>query len=993
MTLASYRKKRDFEVTPEPAGKQVKSRGRLRYVIQKHAASRLHYDFRLELGGVLLSWAVPRGPSINPSDRRLAVHVEDHPLEYGSFEGTIPAGEYGGGSVIVWDRGRWIPESSDPAADYEKGHLKFQLDGEKLHGGFSLVRMHGRRAGGKADNWLLLKQRDEYTSKDGEAPLRDRPESVISGNTIETIADARSTKKRSSKASTATTSKPTPATARRTTRKTAPATTRNATSKSSPAAARKTASKAAPATTHKITSKAAARKTTSKAAPATAHRIASKAAARKTTSKAAPATAHRIASKSAARKTTSKTKASTTTAPRIAARRKTTARGSRSAPAPEDEPTPRPTRAGADSPHTGKLPAIITPELATLVESVPAGPEWLHEVKYDGYRLIARIDGNDIRLWTRRGEDWSGRFPWLVSALRAQISAPTAILDGELVHLAADGVTRFAELQRALSEGEHEALVYFVFDLLHLEDRDLRPLPLDQRKQVLARIIVLPNETRHARVRLCEHILGQGEPLFTRACHLGLEGVISKRVASPYRSGRFRDWLKVKCGQRQEVVIGAFNPARSGGRDIGALLLGVHNDVGELVYCGKVGTGFDFAGATVLRARLDRLTTTHNPFTRRPPALARTIFVRPELVAEVSFTNWTRDGRMRHPVFQGLREDRRPADVHRERPVPLVEPDAPATRHDLTMKTARPGSPPLDTTLSHPDRVLFPADGITKLELAEYYAAVAPFMLPWVAGRPLSIVRCPDNIDKPCFFQKHIHGELPPGVHAADLDGDDGDAPYLYIEDTRGLVGLTHVGTIELHVWGSTVARPDAPDRMVIDLDPDDGVPWDRVKATAQAVRARLADVELVGFLKTTGGKGLHVVVPLTPGKQTWDEVKACARGLAREFVRAAPTLFTATSTRASRAGKIYIDYLRNYRGSTSVAPFSVRARPGAPVSVPLAWDELAGLQSSRVFTLKNLAERLTDRSNNVQGPWLAMATTRQSLNTRVLREFTAKRR
>jgi len=862
MSLDRYKEKRDFKITPEPAGKPVKSPARLRYVIQKHAASHLHYDFRLELGGVLLSWAIPRGPSVNPSDRRLAVHVEDHPVDYGSFEGTIPEGEYGGGNVIVWDRGRWIPEG-DPEAAYAKGHLKFDLEGEKLHGGFSLVRMKGR---GKADNWLLLKGRDEYADDDGEAPVRDCPESVISGLTVETIADRKS--------------------------KTTP---------------RKKASKASKTT-----------KTASKTTPS------------KTASKAT---------------------------------------------------------------------ATITPELATLVDAVPTGPEWLHEIKYDGYRLIARLDGDDIRLLTRRGEDWSARFPWLAAALRKRIATPTAILDGELVHLGADGVTRFGELQHALSAGKHDALVYFAFDLLFLDGQDLRGSPLGQRKQALAEL--LPIQARPGRVRLSEHILGQGEPLFTRACRLGLEGVISKRIDAAYRSGRFRDWLKVKCGQRQEVVIGAFNPARSGGREIGALLLGVHNDVGELVYCGKVGTGFDFTGAADLRVRLDRLSTPRDPFTRRPPATLRTIFVRPELVAEVSFSNWTRDGRMRHPVFEGLREDKRAADVHRERPVPLPEPtaDPPAKPGKQSPAPRRkPAANPapttiLGTTLSHPDRVLFPADGITKRELAEYYAAVAPFILPWVTGRPLSILRCPDTIDKPCFFQKHIHHELPPGLRTADLDDGGAEAPYLYIEDARGLIGLTQVGTIELHIWGSTVARPDAPDRIVIDLDPDTAVPWARVKETALAVRDRLGDLGLLSFVKTTGGKGLHVVVPLTPGKQTWDQVKAFARGIALEFVRAAPKLFTATATKNLRSGKIYIDYLRNYRGSTSVAPFSVRARPGAPVSVPLAWDELKTLKSASRYTIKNLAARLSAQTNNVHGPWHDLPGTRQFLNARVLREVAAVRR
>ena len=792
-------------------------------------------------------------------------------------------------SVIVWDRGHWVPEG-DPEADYRSGHLKFTLKGKKLRGGFSLVRMHGRRNNDKkdkADNWLLLKQHDKEADEDGEVLVRDRPESVISGLTVETIAPA---------------------------------------------------------------------------ARAGASRRASKASPRK------------------ARPTTTK--------------------------------KPPPLTRSAKPLGTAKLPLKLPPELATLVDTVPAGPEWLHEIKFDGYRLIARIDGkHHIKLLTRRGEDWSARFPWLIAALRARFPVTTAIVDGELVHLGADGVTRSADLQRALSEQQHDALVYFAFDLLHVQGLDLCPLPLEQRKQALAEL--LPLEARPGRVRLTEHIVGHGEPLFTRACRLGLEGVISKRRAAPYRSGRFRDWLKVKCGKRQEVVIGGFNPARSGGRQIGALLVGVYNDVGELVYAGKVGSGFDFAGASELRARLEQRKTTKNPFTRPPPGLAHTHFVRPELVAEVSFSNWTTDGRMRHPVFEGIREDKRPAEVHRERPLPLTaaitddsddkhaepdksaEPDKPAKTaprpRKVPMKKAKPAVSVLGIPLSHPDRVLFPADDITKRELAEYYAATAEWMLPWVAGRALSVVRCPDNIDKQCFFQKHMHHELPPGVHTADLDDGGAEAPYLYIKDARGLVGLTQVGAVELHIWGSTVARPDAPDRVVIDLDPDDAVPWNRVKETALAVRGRLADLELVSFLKTTGGKGLHVVLPVTPGKQTWDQVKSFARGIALEFTRAAPKLFTATATKASRTGKIYIDYLRNYRGSTSVAPYSVRARPGAPVSVPLDWDELGDLPSSQRYNLKNLAARLSTRARN-NDPWRELSRVKQLLTASVLREVGERR-
>jgi bifunctional non-homologous end joining protein LigD len=609
----------------------------------------------------------------------------------------------------------------------------------------------------------------------------------------------------------------------------------------------------------------------------------------------------------------------------------------------------------------------------------------LHEIKYDGYRIVARVDRGQIQLLTRKGEDWSGRLPWLADALRARVPLEAALIDGELVHMGADGVTRFGPLQQALSTGQHGPLVYFAFDLLHVQGIDLRRLPLEQRKQALAEL--LPPEPTPGRVRLSEHVLGQGEPLFTRACRLGLEGVISKRRAAPYLAGRHRDWLKVKCGRRQEVVIGGFTAARSGTRKIGALLLGVHDADGRFVYAGKVGTGLGQQEAADLRARLDELEVPRSPFSGPlPPGFSRSRFVRPEVVIEVGFTEWTSDGRMRHPVFHGVREDKRPREVRREVEVPVeLAARAPArpVRHVGRARSRKPEAEVLGVRLSNPDRVLYPADGLHKLDLAEHHAALAAWMLPWVAGRPISVVRCPDGVGAPCFFQKHIHHELPPALRTADLDGG-AHEPFLYLEDAAGLVALAQVGVIEIHVWGATVARPDAPDRMILDLDPDPDVPWARVKETAAAMRARLAQLGLASFLKTTGGKGLHVVAPLTPGKQDWDQVKAFTRGLALEFARAAPELFTATATKSRRKGKIYIDYLRNYRGSTSVAPYSPRARDGAPVSTPLRWDELAALDSSQKYTLANLAARLGKLRED---PWAALPGTRQHLSAALLRE------
>jgi bifunctional non-homologous end joining protein LigD len=873
MSLRRYQQMRDFTRTDEPRGAPPKARGAGRFVIQKHAATRLHYDFRLELDGVLKSWAVPKGPSMNPKDRRLAVHVEDHPVEYGSFEGTIPEGEYGGGTVVLWDRGQWFPEG-DVHAAYKKGHLRFRLAGEKLQGGFSLVRMHGR---GDDKNWLLIKSEDDAVNPDGEILVRERPESIATGRTIDDIAADpekkvwRSNRKQPAKASRPSHSKP-----------------------------------------------------------------------------------------------------------------------------PEKPLKPAAPRYG----HTPK-PARVEPELATLVDEVPAGDDWLHEIKYDGYRLLARIDRGDVQLLTRKHEDWSARFPWLVDALRAQIPAEAALLDGEIVHQGPDGVTRFGPLQQAISTGRHDALVYYAFDLLHLQGVDVRRNPLHERKQALAALF--KNIPQDGRIRLSEHIAGDGARLFGRACKLGLEGVISKKRDAPYRAGRHRDWLKVRCEKRQEVVIGGFTAARSGPRRLGALLIGVFDDAGNFKYCGKVGTGFDHDSASNLRDRLDELVTPRSPFSTTPPGFARSSFVRPEVVADVQFTEWTSDHRLRHPVFVGVREDKRAKDVRRERPVdpesPAEKPEPPVkpaakTKSSAKKSPARAARKPaavevLGVPLTHPERVVYPDDAITKHDLALYYESLADWILPWISGRPLSIVRCPDGINpesggkKQCFFQKHLPHELPPGLLTASLDAD--HEPFLFIKTAKGLAALAQVGVLELHAWGSTVTHPDDPDRIVLDLDPGPGVPWSRIKETAAAMRTRLADLDLDSFLKTTGGKGLHLVVPLTRGRQTWDDVKAFARGIANEFARAAPSMFTATASKAGRSGKIYIDYLRNYRGSTAIAPFSPRARPGAPVAVPLRWDELSALATPQKYTINNVLRRLTALRAD---PWAELPKTRQSLRATLLRDI-----
>lgn len=928
MSLARYDKKRDFSRTPEPRGAPApKHAGAGMFVIQKHLARRLHYDFRLEIGGTLKSWAVPKGPSLDPGDKRLAVHVEDHPVEYAEFEGTIPQGEYGGGTVVLWDRGRFVPHG-DPEADYRRGSLKFTLAGEKLRGAFTLRKMHGRRSE-DGDNWLLIKLDDEAADPDGELLVRERPESALSGRTAEEIAAAPDRVWRSNRA--------------------------EATGKAGGTMPAKKSTKRA-ATAGKRAGKKLAKRTGEKAG-------------KKLTKKTA------VAGERVGKKLAKKTAATDAAMAPKKLSRKTSGGTAERAPASR----------------------AVAPELATLVDAIPTGDDWLHEVKYDGYRLLAESDGKHVRLWTRRGEDWAGRLPWLVEALRARVggaakrprgegvTGPALLLDGELVHLGPDGVTRFGPLQRALADGADGPLVYFAFDLLFLQGHDLRDMPLERRKQALAEL--LPPERAPGRVRLSEHIVGQGAPLFDRACKLGLEGVVSKRRDATYRSGRFRDWLKVKCGRRQELVIGGFTGSRSGPREIGALLVGVY-DGDRLRYAGKIGTGFDHAEAARLRERLAGLQTLRSPFATRTPDVARSTFVRPELVVEASFTEWTSDGRLRHPVYEGLREDKRAREVRREEPQARSNGEA-APRRTASRPRERDAVEVLGVRISSPDRVLYPDDGVTKRELAEFYARIAEWTVPWIAGRPLSVVRCPEHIEKPCFFQKHPRHDLPAGLLAADLDGTGGEEAYIYLDSAPGLAGLVQIGALEVHMWGSTVERPDDPDWVVFDLDPDPGVPWERVKETAQALRTRLEDLDLVSFLKTTGGKGLHVCLPLTRGKQDWDTVKEFTRAVAREFVRAAPELFTDQSSRARRKGRIFIDYLRNYRGATSVAPYTVRARAGVPVSTPLRWDELAALAGSQAYTLKNLEQRLKRLKRD---PWADLPGTRQSLRASVLRAVEARK-
>ncbi|HWB81197.1 MAG TPA: DNA ligase D [Nannocystaceae bacterium] len=835
--LSRYREKRDFERTSEPAGATEVEQG-WSFCVQQHAASRLHYDFRLELDGVLKSWAVPKGPSLVPGEKRMAVPTEDHPVEYGTFEGVIPEGEYGGGTVLLWDHGTWEP-IGDPRAAIAKGKLEFLLHGDKLKGKFRLIRLKG------GDAWLLMKSRDEHATADGEI-VDASPRSVTSHRAIDEIAAEEG---------------------------------------------------------------------------ATAKQLARAKAVAGSGPPVSPARA-----RSPSRK---RGKKPPTTAPSDAA-----------------------------------LPEFVEPQLATLVDEAPEGDNWVHEIKLDGYRLQCRKDGDAITLASRNAIDWTARVPDLVEAAQ-QLDCERAIIDGELCWVDPDGRTVFGKLGDALGQRHSPHLAYFAFDLLFVDDKDLRSLPLVQRKRELSRICrgaPLP-------IRFSEHVSGRGGEFFGAACELAVEGIVSKRADSPYQSGRGRDWLKVKCLQRQEFVIVGFTPPTHARDRFGSLVLGVHDD-GELVYAGRVGTGFARDDRQTIFRRLEPLVQRECPLRTQPkaPGLTRVQWVAPKLVGEVAFTEWTSDGRLRHPSFQGLREDKPATAVRRER---AEAPVAPAT--------GGKGSRPAGVTITNPEKVLYPDAGITKLALAQYYAAIADAMLPHLRDRPLMLRRCPEGVGKQCFYQKHASAGMPSGIVTFEIAEDDGArAVYLAVHDATGVVGALQMGALELHVWGSRRDDLEHPDRMVFDLDPDPSVAFTDVTEAAVELRDALQRDGLTSFVMSTGGKGLHVVVPLDRDAD-FDAVKAWSRAFAEDRVRAAPQRYVATMTKSKRTGKIFIDYLRNGRGATAIAPFSTRARPGAPVAVPLAWAELGDLEHPPDFSITEVPTRVASGDD----PWSGYFDVHQSLPAR----------
>jgi bifunctional non-homologous end joining protein LigD len=806
--LARYNAKRDFTKTAEPAGAIAKGAGHS-FMVQKHDATRLHWDLRLEMDGVLKSWAVTRGPSLDPEDKRLAVRTEDHPLSYATFEGTIPPGEYGGGTVMLWDRGTWAPVEGKSATDLEKGHLHFILAGERMKGEWLLIRLKPRPKE-RTENWLLRKIDDDYAGGSGD--LVDRClTSVSTGRTMDEIAAG-------------------------------------VEAKTKPSSRRKQGSTS--------TSKARAPKSVG--------------------------------------------------------------------------PGSRP--GGATEP-----PAFTPPQLATLVDTVPAGSTWLHEAKYDGYRVLLAVGGRNVKLFTRSGLDWTEKFAGVADAAKA-LDVGSALIDGEVVALDQFGKPSFSALQDALTRGSRD-LTMFAFDLLSLDGEDLKRLPNLERKELLRTIIPADGP-----ILFAEHVIGEGEKLFQAMCREGFEGIVSKRADAPYLGKRTQSWLKVKCIQRQEFVIVGWTPSEARGRGFRSLLLGL-NDGGKLRYAGKVGTGFNAQLIEDLSARLEKLKA-DKPAVEAPRAAVRGArWVKPELVAEIAFTEFTADNVVRHGSFIGLREDKKPAEVKPEKPV------------------KSPAMPEVAVKISNPDRVIYPDSGITKGQLAAYYAQVSGIMLPWIANRPISLVRCPQGRAKKCFFQKHDSGSFGELVHHVPVKEKNGATEdYLYVDSAEGLLTCVQMGTIEFHGWGSLVPEIEKPDRVVFDLDPDEGLGFEQVKKAAFDLKRTLGDLGLVTFPMLTGGKGVHVIAPLTP-KAAWPAVKDFTHRFALALEQSEPERFVANMSKAKRVGRIFVDYLRNQRGATAILPYAARARPHAPVAAPVSWEELKDLDTATRFTVLD-GEELVERAN-----------------------------
>lgn len=864
--LARYRSKRDFAQTAEPSGRQkVDKSPELRFVIQKHAATRLHFDLRLELDGVFKSWAVTRGPSLDPKDKRLAVEVEDHPLDYGDFEGTIPKGQYGGGTVQLWDRGFWRPEGDvSAAAQLKKGELKFQIAGERLQGSFVLVRMKGDRYVGKRTNWLLIKHHDAYaTDAKGVEKMLSEDRSVASARPMASIAAGKGRAPKPFMLS-------------------------------------------------------------GKAAKADAVWNSN----RDSAEEAAPA-------------------------PRKTARRKKVAA------------------------KRARIPAFIEPELCKPLDRPPSGDGWGHEVKFDGYRLQLRIANGDVTLKTRKGLDWTPKFQAIAAAAA---DFPNAILDGEVAALDENGSPDFAALQAALSEDRTDDLIFFAFDLMYSDDGDLRSQSLRDRKAALKSYLDEQRQDSSSLIRYVDHFETAGDAVLQSACRMNLEGIISKRLDAPYRAGRGGDWTKAKCRAGQEVVIGGWTQT---GQNFRSLLVGV-NRGDHLVHVGRVGTGFGGDKVAQLWPKLKKLESDQNPFggSTAPRKKPEVHWVKPKLVAEIEFAGWTGGGNVRQAAFKGLRSDKPASEIVAEQPaqaeeVDVVEPAPKAARGKAraaaktairrkaakSSKSASEGSNVImGVPISSPGKILWQHANdqkpVTKLDLARYYESMGEWILPHIKGRPCSVVRAPDGVDQERFFQRHAMPGTSSLLTTVKVSGD--HKPYLQIDRVEALAAIAQIAGIELHPWNCQPDQPQTPGRLVFDLDPGPDLDFSDVIAAARQIKERLEALGLVAFCKTTGGKGLHVVTPLADSKNhhlTWPEAKAFAQGVCTRMAEDSPDRYLVNMSKKLRGGKIFLDYLRNDRMATAVAPYSPRMREGAPVSMPLNWSQVkAGLDPTR-YTLRTAAD------------------------------------
>lgn len=848
--LKRYTAKRDFKKTAEPAaGKRASSGRKLIFVIQKHAASRLHWDFRLEWQGTLRSWAVPKGPSLDPADKRLAVEVEDHPIAYAKFSGDIPEGEYGAGHVDIWDNGYWKP-IGDVDKALKKGHLEFELAGKKLGGRWHLVRT---RLQGKQQQWLLMKGHDEYARMATDADVIDAG-----------LADQ-------------------------------------------PNRLPKTA-----------------------------------------TGRPAATTAH--------------------------------------------EASPRGGRATSKSAKSGNLPATLKPQLATLVDKVPGDEGWVYELKYDGVRLLTRCDGKDVRAISRNGIDWTHKIGPVVDALAA-LELDGAWVDGELIVVDTNGRSDFSLLQHTMEQGRVEELQYCIFDLLFSQGQDLRDLPLSERKTRLDALFAkLPAK---GPLRLADQIHSDSAEMMARVCNQHLEGLVAKRIDSPYRGDRSPDWLKVKCHREQEFVVGGASVMPGRGTGVfSSLLVGVKSGKG-FKYVGRVGGGFNARERGEWQDRARQLEIKQNPFDQMPDKRSGEIFIwmKPKLVIQVAFADWTHGGILRQPRYLGIRQDRDAKTVVREEPAhtrEVVKKSSTSAKAKAKAKSATHSrahsddTGPMGMRLTHPDRILFPQDGVTKLQLAEYFAAIGEQAMPHYLNRPLSILRNTHGTQP--FFQKHFLDQSSSGLRIVQIPNADKDPDFVVCDSVEGLLHLAQVGAVELHSWGSVMPKPTLADRLTFDLDPGAGLPYPPLRDAALAIRKLLQDLGLESWVKTTGGKGLHVVVPLSRPLPDWDTAKEFSRNITRFMERLAPTMFTSKTGEKNRKKKIFVDYLRNGFGATAVAAFSPRWRPGVGVSTPVTWDEIDEDIRGTHFNIHNVPARIAKQRKD---PWRDYWASKQALTKTAMRKMT----